>query len=171
MSEAHSSFSREDYYHASRPFSIAAEQVMGFEEVSLNNDTHPFAAGPSNAFPSPVEEEFEDEDEEDLIMEPEHQITRINSYDFVLNQAKELESEQEAADFIHQSVNGPLPLPARPESVHTTTAGPSYEMQVLDPVDRAERGGVSRHKAAGMAAYCTGACTWEELLDYYFLQA
>lgn len=166
--EAGPSFSREEFYHASRPLSMASEQVMGFEEVSLNDNTDPYA-GPSNEFSSQVEEEYEDED---LVMDPETELTRVNSYEFVLNQAKELESEQEAADFIHQSVSGPLPLPARPQSAYTV-AGPSYEMQLLsrgeDVLDRAERGGVPRPKAAGIASYWAGGCTWEEVLDHYFV--
>ncbi|KAF7185030.1 hypothetical protein HII31_13653 [Pseudocercospora fuligena] len=155
--EAGPSFSREAFYHASRPLSTV--MVMGFEEVSLNDNTDPYAA-PS----SQVEKEYDDE--EDLVMETENELTRVNSYDFVLNQAKELESEQEAADFIRKSVNGPL---SRPEPVHTR-AGPSYEMQLLSrEQDRAERGGVSRPKAAGIASYWAGNATWDEVLDYYFV--
>ncbi|KXT04002.1 hypothetical protein AC578_9267 [Pseudocercospora eumusae] len=136
--------SREAFYHASRPLSIEQEQeqeqVMGFEEVALD----------------PYEEE-----EEDLIMEveEEEELTRINSYDFVLNQAKEQEQEQVVR------TNGP----SRPEAVHhntTTRAGPggSYEMQ-----DFVERGGVTRTRKVGLGAFWAGDVGWDEVLDYLFL--
>ncbi|KXT10691.1 hypothetical protein AC579_5058 [Pseudocercospora musae] len=141
--EAGPSFSRQAFYHASpRPLSMAAEQqVMGISLLLLN------AHHPSSL------------DEEDLTMEiPDEEegsdndgLTRVNSYDFVLDQAKVLGSEQHAADFLRQSVS-------RPEPVYTRA----------DVHARAERGGLSRSKKAGIASYWAGNSTWDEVLDYLF---
>lgn len=182
-------FSREDFYHASRPLSMMPDAQpygdadmmadMGFEEVLLNDDNRPAHAS------SPVDAQYDDDLPEDLDITMD-ELVRVNSYDFVLDRAKELEAEQEAADFISQSVNGPiqtarhseltvpLSLPTLPAPVHSREAGPAYEMQDLsrqDPISTAERGGVPTAAIAGargFVPYWLGHCSWDDALDYYF---
>ncbi|USW48633.1 hypothetical protein Slin15195_G019520 [Septoria linicola] len=75
------------------------DEVMGFEEVTLNAQNQ-FSTEHTHTATSPTDNE--DEDDDDLIVTNE--LTRVNSFDFVAGQAQENEANAAMADLINKSV-------------------------------------------------------------------